>query len=283
MEENQQISQAQPIPSVETISQNINNKYFYSIIIVLVLLLFGAFGYIFLSRDKPSTTQTSEVSQSSIQPTQLIPTAQEMQKTTEFHNESIESNVYRLELRLKTGASLPLGSEQSYGLGNYLLGILELPKSENYSDVLNISYDTTKVKEFNKFENNNDYYVVLKKGSLIDNKIYEDKYSTIRVVKEDASLSAYLLNSDYCSTDNDCILRFNFCSYGSYNNFSNYADVWGCGPPSDETGYTYGICDENKKCITDVKFSGSKCIANKCVGQNREVTCKESCSETTNP
>jgi hypothetical protein len=282
MEENQQIPQSQESQTTQPIQQFKNNKGLYIIIVILVLIILGLGGYVCFSlQKKPQVAENPVITQLTTLPTQIIPTVPEIQPTTEFHNESIESNVYRLELRLKAGASLPLGNEQTYGLGDYLLGILELPKSENYKDILDISYDTTKVKEFNKFENNNDYYIVLKKGSLIDNKIYEDKYSTIRVVRENPRLSAYLLNSDYCISDNECTLRYNFCSYGSYNNYSNYVDVWGCGAPGDETGYTFDICDESKKCVTEVKYNGSKCIANKCEGQNREVICKESCTERT--
>ncbi len=127
---------------------------------------------------------------------------------------------------------------------------------------------------------NASYYMLVENYKIDVGRIYEDENLALEVTRTDQALTPYIKDNDFCKVDSECTVRFNYCSYGSYNYYQSFADVWGCGPPSDsetknEDGsyYNFGFFDEKMGCETDVKYSASRCINNQCVGQNRVVSC----------
>ncbi len=183
------------------------------------------------------------------------------------------STHYYLEMELKSPDQVP----ETYYLGEYLQNLLNLSKEKKFNEVISkIVYDTREEKPRTPDHSekyNSNYYIALKEGEIIAGK-YEDEYTTVNVSQVRTDLEPYIDNPDYCVTDSDCTIRMNFCTYGSFNYYHPFAEVWGCGPPSDETGYTFLIYDEKMDCETNVTFDGSKCLQNQCVGQKRQISCK---------
>ena len=196
-------------------------------------------------------------------------------KFTDEGTEEVSSNTYRVEISLKPGAAQPnLDKEEFYFLVAYLQEVLGLPESDKVTDVISkIAYDVREGTPYDDIYNFN-YYLVLSQGRLDSGKVYEDSYTEIKVESVSTRVAALAADPKYCQTDADCVVRANFCIYGSFNNYHPYNDVWGCGAPEDETGYTFATYDESMGCSTKVEYGGSKCVANKCVGQDRTVTCE---------
>lgn len=209
--------------------------------------------------------------------TDVNPTPSTTIKSTSSIVSSKSPSAYYLQISLKSPEKAP-PSEQYYFLSQYLQNALNLYKGDEYNkEISKIVYDTRKENPY-KGKNskyNSNYYIMLKEKTIEAPKTYEDEYTTINVSPVEASLESYINNPDYCITDNDCTIRSNFCTYGSFNYYHPFHDVWGCGPPSDETDYTFYIYDEKMGCDTQVTYEGSKCKQNQCVGQNRKVFCQK--------
>jgi hypothetical protein len=185
------------------------------------------------------------------------------------------SPYYYLEMRLKSAGNEPHMGGYSY-LGPYFQKVLNFATDKKADDVIPyIAYDVRDGMPHaeNTSRYNFNYYIALSVGE-IEPKIYEDEYTTIKVSRIDPDIGPYIENADFCKMDSDCTIRSNFCQYGSFNYYHPFADMWGCGLPSDESGYIFGDHDVNMGCTTDVTYESSKCIDNQCIGQNRKVFCE---------
>lgn len=177
---------------------------------------------------------------------------------------------YYVKLKLKASDNEPL-VETHYPLREYLQEILELTE-ENIAQ-LEVVYDT---REGNPSRNdisiyNFNYYV---KNEQVDpTTVYTDDYTTVQVGTVDRRTVGYLADADYCEKDSDCTIRHNFCTYGSFNYYHPYQDLWGCPVVTDEEGNTFGAPDEERGCETVVKYQSSKCLDNTCTAQGRSVDC----------
>ena len=104
------------------------------------------------------------------------------------------------------------------------------------------------------------------------NDFYKNKELTATILKASPKILPYVLNPSYCEADTDCLLGYNFCYEGSWNKFRKYISAWGCEGPTGATEEEWNQCGAGKYPV--VKYSGgSQCINNKCVANNRNVTC----------
>jgi hypothetical protein len=247
----------------------------FSVLGILVVggIAYGAYWY---GRHKRPALLSSPAksSPSPIPTTKTLPTFTPLPPVpTTSPNKS--STHYYLKISLKSPNRQPPDEEYLF-LGEYLQEILDLPKDKRSNEVISkIAYDTREgdpfAEENSKYNFN--YYLVLKEGQIDTSRKYEDEYLEIRANSINSGLEPFIDNPEYCETDNDCVIRYEFCTYGSYNSYHDFADVWGCGSLSDKSGYTFQIFDDERGCTTDVQFSGSKCVSNKCVEQNRTIVC----------
>lgn len=194
---------------------------------------------------------------------------------------------YKVQLSLNSGISKPKPYSFDYTtsyVGNYLMEVLELGKPVSTASfkklIPSIVYDSTQGSPYGDNNNrfNHNYYIFLEPEvtSLDTQKVYLNDEFKATVSDVDAKLLPYIQDSNYCEMDTDCSVGYNFCSYGSYNKFRTYIDIWGCEGtqyPQENESELYAICAIAKQ-SPEVKYIGSKCVSNKCVAQNREVVCK---------
>jgi len=206
-----------------------------------------------------------------------------------INNNVHAQNFYKVQLSLNSGISkpTPYSFDSDYGasyLRNYLIDVLQLAKPVSTASFRNIisgiSYDSTQKSPYgnDNYKFNREYFILLEPGTdtLDTEKIYKTKELTAMVSKAEPKLLPYIQNTNYCEVDADCSVSYNFCSYGSYNKFRSYSDIWGCASinyPQEDEKKLWAMCDATKQ-DPAVKYTGSKCISNKCIAQNREVVCK---------
>jgi hypothetical protein len=136
MEKNNPILQSQANQTIQPFQQSGNNKFLYIIISILVLLLLGLGGYVFISiQNKPQVAQIPVTIQPTlstpVQPTLSISITQEIQPTQANPN-------------LKTFTSQKLGISFTYLLKQDKADIQEITVSENGNKVC-VTYDTNDV------------------------------------------------------------------------------------------------------------------------------------------
>jgi hypothetical protein len=274
----QPFPQQNPIPSqdfIPPVPPQPKNKrkiiIFAAVGVFLILVLLAAFLYFWNFNSKSSSKIPQQV------PSQFpttTPTSIQVTTPTPV-NENL--NYYHLEIKLKDPKIEPPNDPDNF-LINYLAKALGLPKAENNFQVIEkIVFDTREgypwgTKNFSRFNFN--YFIGIN-GAKLETKIYEDNYTTIKVNPVEERLVPYLKDPDYCEMDNDCTLRSNFCTSGSFNFYHQYVEVWGCEGMTDETNQSSFDRDQEMGCTTSVSYSGSKCENNKCIGQNRTVSCIE--------
>lgn len=182
---------------------------------------------------------------------------------------------YRIDIAPIAPGSEPTEEEYRY-LGEYLLDRLNLSDEVSYAnETFSIHYD---VREGNPTDNGaskfDHTYFVATVVEIEAPQTLQDEYTTIQITPLDADMSLYLA-SNYCQVDADCSIRNSVCSYGAYNHYQGYLEVFGCGPATDDTGYRFGEFDEALGCVTDVTYAGATCVQNQCQGVDRQVICKE--------
>lgn len=215
-------------------------------------------------------------------------------KKNENNNIQAE-NFYKVNLRLNAGVSEPRpyiandGLVNISNLGNYLIDILQLGKPTSYYSyddfILLIAYDSTQGSPYedenHKF--NKDYFILLKTQikALDTQKTYKTAEFSATVSKVDQKLLPFIQDSNYCETNADCSVGYNFCSYASYNKFRKLIiEVTGCeykDYPQEDEKELEALCPIADPIYQsyEVNYAGSKCIKNKCVAQNRTVKCIE--------
>lgn len=204
-------------------------------------------------------------------------------------------NFYKVKLSLNPGVT---ESKLTGGLREKLLSVLglreELLSTYRLSATtasLDISYDSTQGAHFVEWANrafmmnvNNEYFLLLRNdASPLDlQKVYKTTEITATLSRADSALLPFVRNSEYCQADSDCSLGHNFCGIGAYNKFRGLPQdaAWGCegsieqSYPQENTKELLAMCDATKQ-YPSVKYGSSKCLNNKCVPQNRVVTCEE--------
>lgn len=172
--------------------------------------------------------------------------------------------------RITTKEIVPANRESLY-LKYFLAESFGFPQNM----ISNIVFDTREgIPNDNIY--NSSYYIIVDNGVELKNE-YKNKDISIRTERADQSLIPYIEDPDYCRADTDCVVRKNFCSYGAYNYYHAFLDVWGC-----ENGY-YPEEDEDtleKACDTgtqhaEVNYTNAKCVDHRCAGQGGTITCAE--------
>lgn len=188
-------------------------------------------------------------------------------------------NFYKVQLSLNSEIS----KLKPCNIGDCLIDILQLEKptpTTSFKNIISlIVYDSTQkspYKDNNMF--NHDYLILLEPGAgvLSTQKMYKNTEFSATASMADPKLLPFIQDSSYCEADTDCSVGNNFCSYASFNKFRIYIDVWGCemaNYPQENEKELLTMCDATKQ-HPEIKYSGSKCINNKCIAQNREVICK---------
>lgn len=208
-------------------------------------------------------------------------------KDVSFNSE----NTYLIKISRKPNTPAP----QVEYVPQYLTKLLELPNTSRFTDsgfpfLYNslgegaINWDTCLPKPSELVERpfKRDYYLLLPKGALDLNKIFEDGSVTAKLEKPDVSVFPFLNDNKYCQKDSDCHVDYNFCSYGGYNYFKEATfGPYGCGQANDADfllpdgqSYTYGALKDPKlDCFTTVKYASASCLNHRCTGQGRTVSC----------
>lgn len=189
-----------------------------------------------------------------------------------FETASTNSDVYKITIDEKSGYDVSAGYPGGESLlTDYLVSLLGI----STDDIQNIAWNTDEETPYNSEVSIIRLYVVTESDIA---GTHDDAYASTTVESIDPNIEPYLQNTDYCEEPSDCVVRNNFCAYGSYNKYHPYIDVWGCEMElTDETGYEYGtdIIDPDLGCQTEVNFTGSTCSNNVCTGTGRTVTCVE--------
>ncbi|MDP1688647.1 MAG: hypothetical protein Q8L47_00770 [bacterium] len=254
------------------------------LLIVLVVVLFGVVGYfVLLKKDEPIVQQLAPTP---LLTQTIIPEPTLINSTTSINDNKIQ-NFYKVKLSLNSGITKPkpYAFDSTYGassLGNYLIDVLRLSKpvsTESFKKIISfIAYDST--QKFPDGENKftHDYWILLKPGSAVLDvtKIYKTNELIATISLADQKLLPFVSNPSYCEIDSDCSVGGNDCSSGAYNKFRMFYDIFGCAGmnyPQENTKELNAMCEIGKQ-YPRVEYTGAKCISNKCIAQNRKVTCE---------
>lgn len=188
-----------------------------------------------------------------------------------YQNISSERNIYHIVVAKQS----PSSEIEDISLEEYLEHVFELPK-ESIADIV---YDVREGSPHDKNYSplNFSYYILIKGEPVKLKSNYENKNIVVKTKIGDEKLIPYITNPDYCELDSDCIIRDDFCSYGSFNYYHGFYDVYGC----ISSDYTEFECDTSNpsdecssyNCTQDVEYEGVKCIKNKCVAEKKIGEC----------
>jgi len=154
---------------------------------------------------------------------------------------------------------------------------LEAPGDPDYKHSVNLSFKR-ETDEKHPYDDVFNYQYVL----LVDANLKDDSYTNNSVIidikRGNDSLIPYLKNSKYCSNNDDCVIRGNFCSVGAYNRYQAFVPVFGCGVQEYEhfeiEQNPFYLAEEGKICKDyEVKYESASCINNKCVASEPEIVC----------
>ncbi|MFC1653825.1 hypothetical protein ACFL1M_03180 [Patescibacteria group bacterium] len=180
-------------------------------------------------------------------------------------------NFYKIHISYKPGQNY--ANEYNF-LAEYLNQLFEFPNIENPNEEFTrFATDTSS----SNTETERAIYMVLKSQKISTPGEYSDQYANVTVESADPALYPFFIDSEYCEEDLDCTIRSNFCSYGAYNKFMQYIDVWGCGPSVDYgSGWPeWGSYSEDLQCYIEVEFENARCQNNKCVETDANEVCLE--------
>lgn len=184
---------------------------------------------------------------------------------------SKKNNIYHIVVTQKTSLQEPKNT--------FLIEILEnifgLPK-KSISDIV---YDTREGSPHNENSSPLNFtYYILVKGEPVKLKLkYENENVIIKTKIANEKLIPYITDPNYCAINSDCVIRDNFCSYGSFNHYHIFYDVWGCAASTAtefecDTANPPDECDSSN-CTQEVKYEGAKCVKNKCVAEKKIGDC----------
>ena len=192
------------------------------------------------------------------------------------------------ELVTKKGFAIEITSSlstQDSGLVGFVLDSLLAPKNstKNYNYLLYTESAKSAGSSIGGPSYPKDNYLNSKYYLLTDNdQLLDGTYGTSQVqIKLSTSatknLGLYLADPKYCSQDNDCQYRSNFCTIGAFNPYHQFSTPWGCGPGdfeglgnSEELRTSLGCQTE-----VEVKYDSLKCISNSCQAVNAKAVCKQ--------
>lgn len=182
-----------------------------------------------------------------------------------------KSNVYRITIAKKS----PSAELKDVFLKEDLENIFGLQKETIY----NIAYDTREGSPHDKNSSplNFSYYILIDGKPIRLKSNYENETVVVKTKIVDEKLRPYIVNSDYCEMDYDCVIRNDFCSYGAFNYYHGFYDVWGCGASTMtelecDTPNPPNECDSSN-CTQEIKYKGVKCLNNKCVAEKKIGEC----------
>jgi len=118
-------------------------------------------------------------------------------------------------------------------------------------------------------------YFLLVENNIKLEKLYKNNNYEVIVTPNNSIDIRYLESYNFCQTDNDCSVGNYFCSYGAFNRYKQILLPYGCesGIYDYQSKYTFGLSDEKMNCNSQVKYQNTKCIKNKCTGQDRTIKC----------
>ena len=143
------------------------------------------------------------------------------------------------------------------------LKIYNVP-TEKYSDIIKSNY-SFKNKEF----------IALIRKNIDVKDTYQNKLYKITLERDNSINIEYFLNKFFCQQSSDCQIINYECSYGAYNQYQQIKLPFGCesGTHDYQNNYYFGPYDEVLGCNSQVTYQSTRCVNNKCVGQNRTTKC----------
>ena len=159
--------------------------------------------------------------------------------------------------------------KESGWLSTYLENLFDLP----VNSISRIVFDTRKGQSYENIYNSTYYILVISENDLKPE--YEKGNIRVQTSKINELIS-YIQDPDYCETDEDCVIRGEFCAKGSFNYYRGFYDCCGCEGALylEESEEILDICDKETQHV-EIEYSGSKCLNHQCLAQNKIMTCVE--------
>jgi len=248
--------------------KNVNHWLYVIIFLIISVLFFGVAYFIFTCKQQrtPISADVSERASDFVRENEdyLIKDSQELAEkqvdTIDSHDDENTYNAYLIKLEKKDTADAYVISFDE------VKKILISNQEQVEEDSVALIYDSqTQDPRLDSFDGK--FYLFVK-GKVAGSHFSNQQISFTVLEEVDKSLIPYFKEPfpQYCQTDDDCEADFNFCTYGVYNKYRYYHDVWGCGP----------MYDVEYDCLVEsMDFESTACVDNQCVGFNKTVVCDE--------
>lgn len=174
--------------------------------------------------------------------------------------------VYNLDIKTKT--------DDKFNFENFIFQFAN-PIIRSF-DLSDLAYtDSFRIYSSPKTTKTNHQYILMTIKNADLKPLYENDQYRVTLTPNDSLNIKYLYGDNYCQTNSDCLIKDYFCRYGAFNKYERIRTSYGCeGNIYDyQNDYHFGPYDEVLGCKSQVIYQSTKCIDNKCVGQNRTIKC----------
>lgn len=88
------------------------------------------------------------------------------------------------------------------------------------------------------------------------------------------SLVPYLMESKFCASDQDCLIRTQWCTLGAYNRYQPFVPGWYCNHLVNEENEIINTYSDTYNCITQATYSAVLCQGNRCSAREPMISCQ---------
>jgi hypothetical protein len=186
---------------------------------------------------------------------------------------SNSASLYEVQVTRKPNSVEPIEPM----IKDYLTSVFGWRKQEdNNRVIIDVYYDATKGNPYQKESKYYFTYYIQVLGEKIETPItYEDYATIVRVDEGDQGLISYLIDPGYCETNEDCVVRKSFCTYGAFNKLDSYVDSYACSRIEDQFDELRVFYAEKQNCKAERVFADPVCINNLCQPTKEAARCIE--------
>lgn len=257
----------------------VQKKSFQWLIVIVGILLLGVILFFVYENIKlKQQLNQSQLKQNSLPVISPLPTIANSVPTLNISPTVSPAKLFLIKLELKSLSNLPplaIGPQSEFNnLADYLNNVIGLPKKT----LTQLYYDTRSSNPYgsNEAPYQSKFYINFNQ-SIVLKDLYQDQYINLAIAPSNENLLPYLIKSDYCQQDSDCIIGSDMCTNGAFNYYRLYRDPpWGCGPGGYKNNFSWfkwGEHDDKLNCEVELKFDGAKCVNNQCSESNYQKIC----------
>jgi hypothetical protein len=158
-------------------------------------------------------------------------------------------------------------------LAQIIANTLQIASASAAQAIKAIGFDTLTSNPYES-KSSKSLLIVVDPAIPLNNTTYQTEAYQATLSLATSSLAPYLMESKFCASDQDCLIRTQWCTLGAYNRYQPFVPGWYCNHQVNEENEIINTYSDTYNCVVEATYSGVLCQGNRCSALDPIISCQ---------